>query len=142
MEKHRSRLAREADKQVEAYRAEIEALVAKLSAKRDELVEARRAAIWARLYPSRAAGITAPTSVAGGRRKALERANIQGQLVPERMWELVIADAEHHATALTEEQAAELGLKGEDTEAVWAGTAEGPRGRAQRETRSARAVST
>jgi hypothetical protein len=45
--------------------------------------------------------------------------------VPERFYEFAVADAEVQASAITSEQAAELGLKDDDTAAVWANTDEG-----------------
>jgi hypothetical protein len=61
--------------------------------------------------------------VAGGVRRVLERAGVQGQLHPERVWELLRADVEWLSTAVTAAQAEALGMRSEAA-ATWGGTPE------------------
>ena len=124
VEKHRKRLVRDADAHVTKLRESFEQLIDELARIRTALVEARGAAIWASVYPDRAAGATPPTTVAGGVRRVLERAGVQGQVDADRIFELLREDAGYLARALTQEQATAMGAKRDD-EAVWTATDEG-----------------
>lgn len=124
VEKHRKRLVREADSQVEKTARRYEQVIGELAAVRAELAAVRHAAVWASVYPARSAGAAPPNTIVGGRRKVLERASITAQVLPERLWELLRDDAAYLEHALTEEQAEELGLWRDDN-AVWGDTAQG-----------------
>ena len=121
VERHRKRLASEVAKKKEEKRERYEALVAELARAREALRAARSDEVWAQLYPSRAAQAAPPAPLAGGRRVA----GIEPRLRPEQVVELLKRDAEFLFTALTQEQAEELGLNKRQDEATWIETPEG-----------------
>jgi hypothetical protein len=83
VERHRKRLIKEADAQVDKTARRYEQLVGELAAVRAELAEARHAAVWASVYPARSAGAAPPDTMVGGKRTVLERASITAQVLPD-----------------------------------------------------------
>ena len=122
MEKHRKRLVRKADAHTRKLRDRIEQLVGELASTRAELIETRQAAIWAALYPHRQRW--PPTTIAGGQPRVLERAHLATQVSLDQVFDLLRADAQFLATALTAEQREAMGMKRDDA-AVWSSTPEG-----------------
>lgn len=118
VQKHRKRLAREADAQVEATRQRYRQAVAEAEAARDELVETRRTAVWARLYPHQSLNSAVSNAIAGGRRKPCEAAGIGEPIQPGRVFRLLEADADWAAAAVSQDQAQALGVQ-PDVEAKW-----------------------
>lgn len=126
VERNRKRLIAEADERVDKAARQYEELIEQLAAKRAELADVRYDAVWASIYPARAASAAPPDTIVGGNRKTLERASVTAQVRPEALCELLRADAAYLEASVTEEQAKELGLEREG-EAVWAGTERGRR---------------
>ncbi len=119
------RLVRDADSRAAALRHQYEQQIAARAETRDALTAARSKAIYAAVYPDRAAGASPPMPVAGGRHPALERAGIERQVNPGQIWDVLKADAEFVSTALTDEQRQAMGLTKRSNEATWTGTPEG-----------------
>lgn len=124
VERHRKRLVRDADSDANGLREAYEARIAELAKVRDKLAATRAKAVWAATFPSQAAGASPPMSLAGGRHPALERAGLERRhLNPSQVWDVLKADAEFLATALSTEQAEAMGLK-RPGQATWGGTPE------------------
>jgi len=144
VDKHRDRLAAVADQQTAAAHERMLALIDELEVSRADLIECRRAAIWARCYPDAAASGSAPTAqIARG--LAAPVSDLLGlrpapQLIAARLLELLRKDAELLANAITPEQAKHLGgdAKPTDGAPVWVDTDDG-REQTHRERQEARA---
>lgn len=134
VERHRNRLAEEADKHVDEAHARLTMLLDATAKARHDLAELRHAAIWARTYPDAVAMSAAPTAVLlGGSRKTLERVlGISTPLDAGRVLHALKQDADMLKTAITAEQRAVLAGRDPSrrtSDAVWANT---PEGEAQR----------
>jgi hypothetical protein len=126
--KHRGRLAKDAQRHVDAAHARVVGLVAELERARDELAANREHELWAHLYPHDAA--TRPPAMAmlaGGLKAPGERLGIVQATPVERVHEALVADAGWLKQASTPEQRALL--EGRDPRrkggAWWGGTEEG-----------------
>ena len=135
--RHRGRLVRRADERVQELAEQYIGLIAALEACRGDLLAAREAALWARLYPSASAMREPPQALALGLRKpAMEAFGHPLRLEPARLWDLLRRDAELIPNAIADEQKRELdGPDPHDPRsAVWAESAEGQeRDRAERQ---------
>lgn len=130
VQKHRRRLAQQAEQATAAARAAYEAAIDTLAQAREELRAARRDEVWVALHPSETLQTEAPMTVlAGGLRARWQRAmpgvNTFGLAELER---LLREDADALAGMLTRDQAAQLqGVDGRlfGSNTHWQGTPEG-----------------
>jgi hypothetical protein len=86
---------------------------------RDELAELRAAALWAATFPDPSSTASIPVAVAGGKRAVLEKAGVSTSLVPSRVFELLRADAQWLASAVSPEQRKAMGTERTSDEALW-----------------------
>jgi hypothetical protein len=124
VEKHRERLVQQADQEAEDHHRRVLALIDELAEARSALAEARYKTLWAATFPDASAGQAPPNTLVGARRRPLERAGITSQVTPERVWEVLRADADWLKDASTPAQRAVM--EGRDpnrrpTDAVWSG---------------------
>jgi hypothetical protein len=107
--KHRGRLAKDAQRHVDAAHARVVSLVAELERARDELAANREHELWALLYPHEAAARTpAMAMLAGGLKAPGERLGLVQATPIERVHEALVADAGWLKQASTPEQRALL----------------------------------
>jgi hypothetical protein len=85
VEARRAKLTKQADRQAEEARARYLRLVDELAEAREDLRGYRRAAVWARLYPTEQAGAEPPDSFPGARKRALAPLGIGAPVAPERV---------------------------------------------------------
>lgn len=129
VEKHRTRLVRDAERETEEAKGRYLAAVEMLAEAREDLVGLRETAVWAALVPSELLGSMAPShALVGRRRREAEQhlPGVSGELPAHAVLALLRADAEYFATVSTVEQAA--AMQGVSTaelttrEAMWAGS--------------------
>jgi hypothetical protein len=106
--KHRKRLAAQADEQVERSKQRYLALIDQLADVRQELLAARRASVWAALFPAEQVAIEPRDTFAGGRKQPLQAMGLTAEVLPVRVLDALKADAEWCATAATGDQKALL----------------------------------
>jgi len=109
VEKHRSRLVREAEEAAEkAHERAVHALD-EVAEAREALVQARRVSVWSRLYPDPVIG-QEPVwpQLGGGRRSVLELLGTQNLIATQHVLEALRADIDWIAGAVTSAQASKL----------------------------------
>ena len=128
VERHRTKLVREADRATtEAHKRYLGAIQA-LEQARAELVDSRLGAIWAALFPGPLASSQPPVhALACGLRKPVERTmGLTAQVSAPGLIEALRSDADVLREAMTKEQALELGAADpQQNAATWAATPEG-----------------
>ena len=129
VEKHRSRLAREADKAVQKARDRYTRAIEEAEEARAELIDSRAGALWARLYPGELAN-QAPgdtTALALNLRRPIEAAlQIRTRLAAAGVFRVLRTDADYLAEAMTRNQALALGVADPAQDAaIWVNTPEG-----------------
>jgi hypothetical protein len=107
--KHRARLVKDADGHADEAHGRYLELVAELAEARAELAAARRATIFARLYPGEQAGQEPPDTLCGGRAQPLRAMGLGGNVAPGRVLDALKADADWLREAATPEQKALIG---------------------------------
>jgi len=125
--KHRGRLVTEADDQTaEAHRRYLD-LIDQAAEARQDLFLKRRAAVWARLYPSQESAFDVADTFAGGRAKPLKAMGVGALVAAERVLDALKADADWLREAATAEQ--RFAMEGRDPRqppsTVWDQTDEG-----------------
>jgi hypothetical protein len=104
-------------------------LVDELELARADLVTCSEESLWAQLYPSESLMIQPSRAVAGGRREPTEKAlpGFKQAVDPDRLLDLLRADAHYQAAAVTPEQQQALGGPGQRDRAAatWDDTDEG-----------------
>jgi hypothetical protein len=108
IDRHRGKLVREADKQVEQAHAQYLELIAKLVSVREELSGLRRAAVIARLHPRQEAMIEPPAGLVGGHPPTHKRYGLGRVYQLNEIAELLRLDASWLRTAQTVEQHAAI----------------------------------
>ncbi len=110
VERHRRRLVDDAERDVEEAHARLTALFGELERARQDLADARQAALWANLFPDVTASASPNYAVlALGLRRPVEQAlGIPTQLQAERVLMVLRADADALRTAATPAQRTQL----------------------------------
>ncbi len=110
VERHRRRLVDDADRDVEEAHARLIALLGELERARQDLADARQAALWAALFPDVTASASPNYAIlALGLRRPVEQAlGIPTQLQTERVLMALRADADALRTAATPAQRTQL----------------------------------
>lgn len=127
VEKNRRRLIREADKATTEARTRYEEAIAAAEKARSDLVECRTAALWAALYAGEHATQSLDVAaIAANLQKPVESVlRIKNRLSAEGVFRVLRSDAEILATAMTNDQARELGVADPSQDAaIWHGTPE------------------
>jgi hypothetical protein len=105
VEKHRSRLVKSADAETAKAHERMLAAISELEQARDELIELRAAAVWARLYPGDLAGRTPNAGQFGGGTVAVLRTlGVQHVVQATSILAGLRAEADYWARAATPEQ--------------------------------------
>lgn len=131
VERHRGRLAKDADAAVDAAHARMVRLIDELQAARVQLAENRRAALWTRLYPAAAAGQdVATTAIVGGLAKPVrELLAVDVQIDAGRLLDLLRRDADWLRAAASPQQRAAIAgndpNRPDPANANWVATPEG-----------------
>ena len=109
VQKHRSRLIRDADADLDAEHQEGLELIDRYAAWRERMRDKRRNAVWARLYPHEQLAREVPDTFAGGLPKHLRPMGLKAEVAPGRVIDAMRADADCLRTAATPEQKALIG---------------------------------
>ncbi len=127
VEKNRRRLIREADKATTEARTRYDEAIEAAEKARGDLIDCRTAALWAALYPGELANQTPDVSaIAANLRKPVESAlQVKNRLPADGVFRVLRSDAEILASAMTRDQALELGAADPSQDAaIWHGTPE------------------
>jgi hypothetical protein len=129
VDRHRSRLVKDVDKAVADAKARYEQALSETEQARQELVELRESAIWARLFPDcRESDVQIPRIIAGGERKRLAPTGLTMALEADKLFATLAADADWIPEAIPQHsQLAHDRLRGEKQAdiAVWDSSPEG-----------------
>jgi hypothetical protein len=112
VEKHRGRLQGQAKDAVDEAAQRYIDLIDQLAAAREELRACRREEVLAILYPRQEAMSEPPDSIAGARKRPLERAGIHQAIAPDRLLNVLREDVRWLTEAATPEQ--RLAIEGRD----------------------------
>ena len=126
--KHRRRLIRDADKATNEARERYEKAIEEAERARAELVDSRASSVWAALFPGELANQAPDTAaLVANLRKPVEAAlQVTSRLAAAGVFSVLRSDAETLATALTRDQAQELGVtRPYHDAAIWTRTEEG-----------------
>lgn len=126
VESNRKRLARVADDAVDKLAGQYRQAVDEAERVRADLLEARAAALFVRLYPSPLAGHGPPTPIALGLRQVMqETLGTTTTLQPDRLFALLRHDAALLPEAMDPAQREALGEGDAKRKTIWADTEEG-----------------
>jgi hypothetical protein len=140
VQRHRSRLARDAEKYTEQAARRYRQLVDDLEQARVDLSDARSTSLWVRLYPNEPNLLSVPRrGFAGDLRRPLTRAGLSGPIATEHVFDLLRVDVDWLEHAASLEQRKLLGEKREQ-DAVWLDTEEGEAWRRQQQTENAERI--
>jgi hypothetical protein len=132
VEKHRPKLAKDADSAAAAAAERYAEKLREAERARKEAAELRETAIWARLYhEARESDIQLPNAIAGGERKRLAATGMTLSLPAEKLFAALRQDAEWLQVAIPPSELAHRKLRDADKApvSVWDNTEEGQRWR-------------
>jgi len=105
--RHRRRLRQEADREVDAAHKRLVDVIAQIAPARQQVVEAREAAVWMAIYPDARQGQSPQSNfLGGGLLRIAEVLGIRSQLQHSRVVDALVADADWVAAAASPEERA------------------------------------